>query len=152
MTLPTELLPLSNLNGPPGFRFGGQPSPKIRLAGRSFGEGWWRGEDSNLRSPEGRWVYSPVPLTARPPLQKSARHGNCLQCFGLPPKWSPGSLQVSRNRLAQPFIQTNRRQPRSANPKFYSTYVSRSWSWREDLNPRPADYKSAALPAELRQH
>ena len=26
------------------------------------------------------------------------------------------------------------------------------WSWREDLNPRPADYKSAALPTELRQH
>src|SRR5437867_4198241 len=25
------------------------------------------------------------------------------------------------------------------------------WSWRRDLNPRPADYKSAALPAELRQ-
>lgn len=24
-------------------------------------------------------------------------------------------------------------------------------SWRRDLNPRPADYKSAALPAELRQ-
>ena len=25
------------------------------------------------------------------------------------------------------------------------------WSWREDLNLRPADYKSAALPTELRQ-
>jgi hypothetical protein len=25
------------------------------------------------------------------------------------------------------------------------------WSWRRDLNPRPADYKSAALPSELRQ-
>ena len=25
------------------------------------------------------------------------------------------------------------------------------WSWREDSNLRPADYKSAALPAELRQ-
>ena len=25
------------------------------------------------------------------------------------------------------------------------------WSWRRDLNPRPADYKSAALPPELRQ-
>ena len=25
------------------------------------------------------------------------------------------------------------------------------WSWREDSNPRPADYKSAALPTELRQ-
>ena len=26
------------------------------------------------------------------------------------------------------------------------------WSWREDLNPQPADYKSAALPIELHQH
>lgn len=26
------------------------------------------------------------------------------------------------------------------------------WSWRTDLNPRPADYKSAALPTELHQH
>ena len=26
------------------------------------------------------------------------------------------------------------------------------WSWRWDLNPQPADYKSAALPVELRQH
>ena len=26
------------------------------------------------------------------------------------------------------------------------------WSWRWDLNPQPADYKSAALPIELRQH
>ena len=25
------------------------------------------------------------------------------------------------------------------------------WSWRTESNPRPADYKSAALPAELRQ-
>ena len=29
--------------------------------------------------------------------------------------------------------------------------MSRKWSWREELNPRPADYKSAALPTELRQ-
>ena len=28
----------------------------------------------------------------------------------------------------------------------------RKWSWREESNPRPADYKSAALPTELRQH
>src|SRR6056297_3809471 len=26
------------------------------------------------------------------------------------------------------------------------------WSWRQELNPQPADYKSAALPIELRQH
>src|SRR5437867_12559182 len=30
------------------------------------------------------------------------------------------------------------------------TYVCR-WSWRRQLTPRPADYKSAALPTELRQ-
>ena len=28
----------------------------------------------------------------------------------------------------------------------------RRWSWWTDSNPRPADYKSAALPAELHQH
>ncbi len=28
---------------------------------------------------------------------------------------------------------------------------SSCWSWRWDLNPQPADYKSAALPIELRQ-
>ena len=29
---------------------------------------------------------------------------------------------------------------------------SNKWSWWTDSNPRPADYKSAALPAELHQH
>ena len=51
----------------------------------------WRGQDSNLRSPEGRRVYSPLPLSTRPPLR-------------------------------------------------------RHLSWREESNPQPADYKSAALP------
>jgi hypothetical protein len=27
-----------------------------------------------------------------------------------------------------------------------------SWSRRRDLNPRPSDYKSDALPTELRRH
>jgi hypothetical protein len=26
------------------------------------------------------------------------------------------------------------------------------FSWRRESNPRPSDYKSDALPAELRQH
>ena len=29
--------------------------------------------------------------------------------------------------------------------------TSTKWSWRWDSNPQPADYKSAALPIELRQ-
>ena len=42
--------------------------------------------------------------------------------------------------------------------EFASSYALRKkfplsiWSWRRDLNPRPSDYKSDALPAELRQH
>ena len=32
-------------------------------------------------------------------------------------------------------------------------YIMRElWSWWTDSNPRPADYKSAALPTELHQH
>ena len=30
--------------------------------------------------------------------------------------------------------------------------ASDTWSWRWDLNPQPPDYKSGALPIELRQH
>ena len=30
--------------------------------------------------------------------------------------------------------------------------TNQKWSWWTDLNPRPADYKSAALPTELHQH
>ena len=31
-------------------------------------------------------------------------------------------------------------------------YSVTRWSWWTDSNPRPADYKSAALPTELHQH
>ena len=31
-------------------------------------------------------------------------------------------------------------------------HINLRWSWWTDSNPRPADYKSAALPAELHQH
>ncbi len=30
-------------------------------------------------------------------------------------------------------------------------YIVKNWSWWTDSNPRPADYKSAALPTELHQ-
>jgi hypothetical protein len=35
-----------------------------------------------------------------------------------------------------------------SRPAFPASF---KWSWRRDLNPRPSDYKSDALPAELRQ-
>ena len=36
--------------------------------------------------------------------------------------------------------------------KEYEVFSFSLWSWRWDSNPQPADYKSAALPIELRQH
>ena len=48
--------------------------------------------------------------------------------------------------------------PKSATTDLQSAPFDRSgippyelWSWWTDSNPRPADYKSAALPAELHQ-
>ena len=34
----------------------------------------------------------------------------------------------------------------------YLVGIKVAWSWWTDSNPRPADYKSAALPTELHQH
>ena len=36
--------------------------------------------------------------------------------------------------------------------KKFLSYSEIEWSWWTDSNPRPADYKSAALPTELHQH
>ena len=47
-----------------------------------------------------------------------------------------------------------RRQPadlQSAPFSHLGTLPCFKWSWWTDLNPRPADYKSAALPTELHQ-
>ena len=42
--------------------------------------------------------------------------------------------------------------PLGNSPTYKAYWNSRLvWSWWTDLNPRPADYKSAALPTELHQ-
>ncbi len=51
-------------------------------------------------------------------------------------------------RLEQLAGTTNLLLPSTTAP---STAAPEIWSWRRDLNPRPPDYKSGALPAELRQ-
>ena len=63
-----------------------------------------------------------------------------------------GELQVSRtiSNGSCPVKPPKRWVPQIPTSVYF--YGPRYWSWREDLNPRPADYKSAALPAELRQH
>ena len=56
-----------------------------------------------------------------------------------PPKRSAADLQSA------PFGHSG------TYPQFPAANRSERWSWRWDLNPQPADYKSAALPIELRQ-
>jgi hypothetical protein len=55
-----------------------------------------------------------------------------------PPKAEPADLQSA------PF-------GHSGTPPLFKFLRQNKWSWRRDLNPQPADYKSAALPVELRQ-
>src|ERR1700735_385024 len=49
---------------------------------------------------------------------------------------------------------TSPRAPKAWNPSasLLKTPGPSELSWRRDLNPRPSDYKSDALPTELRQH
>jgi hypothetical protein len=111
-------------------------------------ESWWTGKDSNLRSPQGAadlqsagFSHSPTrprnssTPTACPDLVKRAVFGSGVRENT---KWT----RVQRH---QPFhiIMPGFAPPHSPTKIW--------WSWRRDLNPRPSDYKSDALPAELRQ-
>ena len=70
-----------------------------------------------------RQIYSLIPLATREPLPEK---GRALSALALP-------LSTYRS-LKKP-----------------DDLPGPCWSWREESNPRPADYKSAALPTELHQ-
>ena len=151
MTLPAELLPPKKINAHyPKIRLALQYpeqlfvrrwlkralslGPRPRLATqplRASGQKVWRGQDSNLRRPEGRRVYSPLPLSARPPL-----HNLSIRQRRLSETWT------FRNRVACPNCQSTSGRavtlPLQSEP--------RKLSWRRESNPQPTDYKSVALP------
>ena len=74
-----------------------------------------------------------------------------------PPKASPTDLQsvpFGRSGISPFWLIANRQLPivdRFLSLRFAIGDLP-DWSWRRELNPQPADYKSAALPIELRQH
>ena len=88
-----------------------------------------------------RQIYSLIPLATREPLRK-------------------GAHSLDLDPLCQQGWRGNSALPAALVNEGY-TYVCAiwgavfnaraKWSWREESNPRPADYKSAALPTELRQ-
>ena len=73
-----------------------------------------------------------------------------------PPKASPTDLQsVPFGRSGTPPLNRSQKSDSRSQNAFLlflsSGFWFLAWSWRWDLNPQPADYKSAALPIELRQ-
>src|SRR3990170_2988079 len=95
----------------------------------------WSGKrDSNPRPPA--WKAGALPL--------SYSRTSCLGWWGgedlNPRRHPPADLQSA------PFghLGTSPRYRAIQGHELLSAW--KIWSWREDLNPRPADYKSAALP------
>jgi hypothetical protein len=92
---------------------------------------------------------------------KKTSAGNSTQ---LPAQLSSAHAATSGRSPELPDISPEVDSPRSQNPGAQNLVpagqllplsspvpASVLWSWRRDLNPRPSDYKSDALPAELRQ-
>lgn len=65
--------------------------------------------------------------------------------------WS-GYPRTGRNRTRRVFLAADSAGRRPSIQCDESIARIRIWSRREDLNPRPAVYKTAALPTELRRH
>ncbi len=87
--------------------------------------------EGRIRTFEGnrRQIYSLFPLATREPPRPPTVDSSIVQT---PSDFPPGSLRADAGS-----------KPAAAHRT--------TWSWRRDSNPRPADYKSAALPPELRQ-
>jgi hypothetical protein len=126
-----------------------------------------------------RQIYSLLPLTTRPPVHASTEHpalgsfptanpeSPILLSKNISPSPSltiPAKLRNWRVPILPPAIANSGGccwnqffSRRAASGLACSCYASAArswpqfWSWRRDLNPRPSDYKSDALPAELRQ-
>jgi hypothetical protein len=94
-----------------------------------------------------RQIYSLLVLATHPPVLKNCP-GDANYKF--PPN-RHDKLTESRNTK---WTRVKRHQP--VNFAFQDSLRLTPlqnfwWSWRRELNPRPSDYKSDALPAELRQ-
>ena len=92
-------------------------------------------------------MYSLLVLTTHPPVpQKIFRTWTASSKFFFNNfRASHTKTQIGLvSKDTSPFIFLSRFRSASLPKNFW-------WSWRRELNPRPSDYKSDALPAELRQ-
>ena len=81
-----------------------------------------------------------------PTSKKEHSQGRCLNCVLGGSGWIRTTEVVDNRFTVCPLW------PLGNTPTFTIYFLPiNSWSWWTDLNPRPADYKSAALPTELHQ-
>jgi hypothetical protein len=116
---------------------------------------WWTGEDSNLRSPQGAADLQSAGFS-HSPTRPANPSGTQRSDSTKPPRTEPDCCSgylvmqkglVSKDTSPNVFVARN---PSVSVPT--KIPVPQNLSWRRDLNPRPSDYKSDALPTELRQH
>jgi hypothetical protein len=97
-----------------------------------------------------RQIYSLLPLTARPPVLNSPSF--ILAYFGAlrtARRTSGNRLHVRLSGIAaedMPAAELAAAGGNSCRSEPRIALHSIEWSWRRDLNPRPSDYKSDALP------
>ena len=98
-----------------------------------------------------RWLKQPSGLFLRagfrihnhlPPKQKKDIPFGMSFCFG--GRWWIRTTEVIDDRFTVCSLWP------LGKPSIFNYQLD--WSWWTDLNPQPADYKSAALPTELHQH
>ena len=127
---------------------------------REFREPGGRGRIRTFVARKERQIYSLLVLATHPPVPVLVFQGLRIQI----PK--PGGTHI---HVPKSFFNTvSRRNQRKHKTDSCLKTPARSiltsgirsaslpcrtqrWSWRRELNPRPSDYKSDALPAELRQ-
>ncbi len=140
---------------------------------------WCTGEDSNLRSSQGAADLQSAAINHSATcahfdraLPRNSLESPIAEAWNrqfVLSKNSPRQTRNSGKTRQQPRARTSARltngkllldsvlRESCASRLACSCYASRRaqgfrfWSWRRDLNPRPSDYKSDALPAELRQ-
>ena len=134
--------PLSSVAHRRRLRDAGLPSRNSRRA-KAGGEG-------RIRTFEalGRQIYSLLRLTASLPRRVSRAAAWPASDVPSDARASPGGRTIAPVRARTRARCKTRRRPGNTRSRARCLCGARpgTWSWRRDLNPRPADYKSAALP------
>jgi hypothetical protein len=110
--------------------------------------GGGRGRIRTFVARKERQIYSLLVLATHPPVPK-----NHLGREPRVPNFCFNNLHPSRAKTQKGLVS------RDTSPFIFPVGIRSAlaplqnswWSWRRELNPRPSDYKSDALPAELRQ-